>query len=650
MKYFISLRGNVYGNNPEQENNPEYVLKAIEEGFYVTIDVWVIDNKIFLGNNEPKYDIKISFLFNKKIFCFARNIEALKLMIQFRNKIHYSIYNNDYHLTSKGLVLTNNINELNEKIIHIVPENIDYTNYKIENLNKCLGICSDNIYQYMSLLEKKDDSTLFETSYGKLLIKSNDYFFMKSFKNQYYDESLLVYLLENILPYGNIVNIGAHIGSSSLIYSRLSPDDYKIYSFEPQSIMFKLLNKNIEINSLTDKCIIQNKAIFCYDGEIEMEENDLDGPERGNINSLENENKNINYAGVCVGKNGEKVECITLDSLNLDNISFIHCDTQGSESYIFSGGKEFIKKNRPFILYKDLQEEQNYIKNNIQKHYSDYENNFDIMNYCLYELKDYCMIKKIYNTSYNLLIPYLRIDNYNIENLTYEEVKNFDYTPLQVYQIPNTLVRIGSKNDGGYIIAEGFEYDYFVSCGISTDITFEIDFLNKYNVKCIAFDGTIQSFPENDKSIEWIPKNIGYVNNSKNTNLKEYIRDYNNIFLKMDIEGYEFNWIDSLSIEELQKFSQIVIEIHCPFGVYKNNILRKLSITHYPVHIHGNNCGGMIKDIIIPGIFPIVFEVTYIRKDLLDENVIYKIQKQFPTELDEKNDPSVDDISFFIPL
>jgi hypothetical protein len=44
---------------------------------------------------------------------------------------------------------------------------------------------------------------------------------------------------------------------------------------------------------------------------------------------------------------------LKLDDLDLENIGYIHCDAQGAEPFIFSCGKQFIKKHRPIILYED---------------------------------------------------------------------------------------------------------------------------------------------------------------------------------------------------------------------------------------------------------------------------------------------------------
>ena len=80
--------------------------------------------------------------------------------------------------------------------------------------------------------------------------------------------------------------------------------------------------------------------------------------------------------------------------------------------------------------------------------------------------------------------------------------------------------------------------------------------------------------------------------------------NYNNIFLKMDIEGGEYPWLLQIDENSLNKFIQIVIEFHgitndswhCNYND-KIKCLEKLSKTHYIVHAHGNNYGPVINNI-----------------------------------------------------
>lgn len=75
----ISHRGNTIGSNPSNENRPDIILKTLED-FDCEIDLWVINNNLFLGHDEPQYAINEDFLSNKGLWIHAKNIEALDFL------------------------------------------------------------------------------------------------------------------------------------------------------------------------------------------------------------------------------------------------------------------------------------------------------------------------------------------------------------------------------------------------------------------------------------------------------------------------------------------------------------------------------------------------------------------------------------------
>ena len=99
------------------------------------------------------------------------------------------------------------------------------------------------------------------------------------------------------------------------------------------------------------------------------------------------------------------------------------------------------------------------------------------------------------------------------------------------------------------------------------------------------------------------------------------IDKYDKIFLSIDIEGGEYPWLLSLTQDKLQKFKQICIEFHGlndtwpPSSSLSDKIkcLKKLNQSHYIMHAHGNNCGGIQNNI------PDVLEITYINKNYLSD-------------------------------
>ena len=51
----ISHRGNTFGINRNDENHPDYILAALEQGYDCEIDLWLINNEFYLGHDEPQY-------------------------------------------------------------------------------------------------------------------------------------------------------------------------------------------------------------------------------------------------------------------------------------------------------------------------------------------------------------------------------------------------------------------------------------------------------------------------------------------------------------------------------------------------------------------------------------------------------------------
>ena len=230
---------------------------------------------------------------------------------------------------------------------------------------------------------------------------------------------------------------------------------------------------------------------------------------------------------------------------------------------------------------------------------------FGIVKYiymCINEYK-YCKISSEYHTCINLINKTCYIRN------------SFTPSVLTVYTPPFDKMRLGRDYDGGYVICDipNIKYDLLLSCGISDDISFEECFCNKYNTTiCYAFDGTIENINTINKNITFFRQNISYYNDNNNTTLHSTIQMFENIFLKMEIEGHEINWIQSLNAEQLNKFSQIAIEFHFPFSYKEVPVFDILNETHVLVHYHGNNCCGVRKH---KGVnIPNVFECTYIHK------------------------------------
>lgn len=257
---------------------------------------------------------------------------------------------------------------------------------------------------------KKGNLTQYFTKYGYVILYDNDVFLNgQLFKNGiYHDEDTMLKLKRYIDPNRNILEIGANVGTSSLVYSSFLNNRSKIFCYEPQKKMFNLLNLNIMNNNLHDKIVAINKGIFCYNGTGVMNDIDLDGG-GGNVEKRYTTEKDMpcNFGGIGLGKNGEEIELVTMDSLDIDNIGFIHCDAQGSENFIFSKAIETIKKCRPVILYENYDFYGKYLYDNICDTYPAYkkESIFDIKKFCMEQLNYSSFIDRFNNGIDTLLIP-----------------------------------------------------------------------------------------------------------------------------------------------------------------------------------------------------------------------------------------------------
>tara|TARA_R110000744_G_scaffold311029_2_gene418640 strand:+ start:5888 stop:6340 length:453 start_codon:yes stop_codon:yes gene_type:complete len=137
----ISHRGNVDGRDPERENSPRYINSALDAGYEVEIDVWYQSGRWYLGHDEPQHQVELSYLKNKKLWCHAKNIEALRRMLG--EDIHcFWHQTDDVTLTSRGFIWTYPEKPLTNVSVCIL------TKRDSEIPKKSFAICSDYVIMY----------------------------------------------------------------------------------------------------------------------------------------------------------------------------------------------------------------------------------------------------------------------------------------------------------------------------------------------------------------------------------------------------------------------------------------------------------------------------------------------------------------------
>ncbi len=203
---------------------------------------------------------------------------------------------------------------------------------------------------------------------------------------------------------------------------------------------------------------------------------------------------------------------------------------------------------------------------------------------------------------------------------------------LTPFKVPIQKIRLGRDNDGGYIVFNHNldKLDGIYSYGINDDVSFDLDFTKYSNSNIYMYDHTIDSLPQIHSSFIFT-KEAGSVNNII-THIQTNNPDSNKLFLKMDIEGCEWELLDKLDEKYLNQFEQLVIEFHNIQFIQNEffthlditpeiveRVFKKLNRYFYMGHIHGNNHALL-------GELPNVVECTYIRKDLIPNPKIETIQ------------------------
>jgi len=257
------------------------------------------------------------------------------------------------------------------------------------------------------------------------------------------------------------------------------------------------------------------------------------------------------------------------------------------------------------------------------------------------------------------------------------EIYNF----LRPKQTEN-IARFGVQKDGGYIVEMSVlnRVNHLVSFGMSDEFSFEIDFLKINNLnaiqiydysvnhknyllnifkvfrRTITFRKNIKQLIEailkyvkflkfiNNKKVNFFPLKVSKQIEEKNQIDIESVfskldDSINNIGLKLDIEGDEYNILDDV-MKNSKKVNFLIVEFH---EIEKNQktfikIMKDLIINFDILHLHGNNHGFLLPD----G-FPNVLEISMVNKK---NNLNYvNYPTSFPIkDLDYPNNPFKPDI------
>jgi len=211
--------------------------------------------------------------------------------------------------------------------------------------------------------------------------------------------------------------------------------------------------------------------------------------------------------------------------------------------------------------------------------------------------------------------------------------------PMQA--VDHAKIRIGKECDGGYVMLDDFKgLTAAYSIGICDEVSWDLSMAEK-GIEVYQYDHTIDALPLQNGRFHWTKKGLGPVVTADLETLPRLLEvnghlGRQDLLLKCDIEGCEWEVLAHLPQDCLRHFKQIVLELHYlerlvepEFLTLVQRAVGVLTADHCLIHVHANNHRPYS---IVGGIpIPSVLEITLVRTQ---DTRLIKSEEVFPTTLD----------------
>jgi FkbM family methyltransferase len=148
---------------------------------------------------------------------------------------------------------------------------------------------------------------------------------------------------EVVQPGWTVVDIGAHIGYSTLLLAKCVGPKGKVIAFEPLTQNFKMLEENIRLNQHTN-VFAENLALMERPGQIELRS--------ATPGALTWVASTATDAAAAV--ESQRVNAVTFDGYagrnGIARVDFVKMDVEGAETDVLSGMTGILERDRPVLL------------------------------------------------------------------------------------------------------------------------------------------------------------------------------------------------------------------------------------------------------------------------------------------------------------
>lgn len=229
------------------------------------------------------------------------------------------------------------------------------------------------------------------------------------------------------------------------------------------------------------------------------------------------------------------------------------------------------------------------------------------------------------------------------------EIRNLLFQ-LRPRRCGRPLRRFGPPGDGGYLLPD--DLDGIVACfspGVCETSGFELD-CARVGLPVYMADASVNGPAECSPLFHFTKKFLGAKNSGDFITLQHWVTEsigtqQGDLLLQMDIEGHEYDVLNSVDQDLLRRFRIVIIEFHGLRTIFNGRsqswmqiraAFQRLLINHVCVHAHPNNTSSFdqIDDVVIPDLM----EMTFLRKD---RSSTWTDSSVFPHPLDFDNDATL---------
>lgn len=186
--------------------------------------------------------------------------------------------------------------------------------------------------------DAEDIMRMVVTRHGLMMYNRNDYIIGASLETygEWCEQEIA--LLSRFVERGmTVCDVGAHIGTHTLFFSRAVGPAGKVHAFEPQPFVFHCLAGNVALNSLQNvRC--RPVAAGAAAGTAVMPDVQYAG------------SRNFGAVALAQAGEGERVPVAAIDDLALGPVHLMKIDVEGMEQAVLEGAARTIAASRP-VLY-----------------------------------------------------------------------------------------------------------------------------------------------------------------------------------------------------------------------------------------------------------------------------------------------------------